>query len=300
MREFVGVSYSLDWPNTASLKREAMMFQRLAVPHLKLLISGIADDDLEIVRELAWLFENGIVFDPQRTLDDERVLSIKEYEEYYDVAIKPLKLYRRLPLSMKSKFSVVDLLQRARKGNSWEDIFSRYVSAALREVENMDAYPILRSSLHSVKGHQASKRDVVQIVLNELPTPDDSTPWEQVIEYRSDPDSRSKFFALRNWINKVVKANNSPTEIEEELEYLLDQYQQHMKLHRLKHHSGTLETIVIIGAEVVENLVKVRWGKIAQVLFSLKQRRIALLEAELTSPGREVAYIFKSKEIFHP
>lgn len=33
-------------------------------------------------------------------------------------------------------------------------------------------------------------------------------------------------------------------------------------------------------------------------MFSFKQRRIALMEAELTSPGNEVAYIFNALKAF--
>lgn len=42
------------------------------------------------------------------------------------------------------------------------------------------------------------KCDVVDVAINALPVSDDSTPWEQIVEYRSDPDSISKFLALRH------------------------------------------------------------------------------------------------------
>lgn len=46
------------------------------------------------------------------------------------------------------------------------------------------------------------------------------------------------------------------------------------------------------------DLVSFKWGKAAEALFSLRRRRVALLEGELTAPGNEVAYIVKARETF--
>jgi hypothetical protein len=145
---------------------------------------------------------------------------------------------------------------------------------------------------------QSKKTVVIQLALKSLPIPDESTSWEQIIEYRSDPDSRSKFLALRHWMSEVARAELAPAEVEEKLEYLIDQYQKHMRLHRMKTNVGTLETIVTTGAEFLGDLVSFKWGKAAEALFSLKRRQVALLEGELTAPGNEVAYIVKARETF--
>ena len=51
-------------------------------------------------------------------------------------------------------------------------------------------------------------------------------------------------------------------------------------------------------AEFLGDLVSFKWGKAAEALFSLKRRRVALLEGELAAPGSEVAYIVKARETF--
>lgn len=96
----------------------------------------------------------------------------------------------------------------------------------------------------------------------------------------------------------MARAELTPAEVEEKLEYLIDQYQQHMKLHRMKTNVGTLETVVTTSAEVLGDLFSFKWGKAAQALFALKRRQVALLEGELTAPGNEVAYIVKARERF--
>jgi hypothetical protein len=143
-----------------------------------------------------------------------------------------------------------------------------------------------------------SKGDVMTIVIEALPTPDSSVPWEQILDYRSDPDSRGKFLALRNWMNEVAREGLTPLELEEKLEWLLFDYKRHLDLHKLKTQVSRLETIVITAAEVLENATKLNFGKLAKGLFSLRQQRIDMLESELTLPGSEVAYIFEANELF--
>ena len=59
-----------------------------------------------------------------------------------------------------------------------------------------------------------------------------------------------------------------------------------MNLHGMRTNVNTLETIVTAGAEFLGDLVSFKWGKTAQALFSLKRRHVALMEGELTAPGK--------------
>lgn len=99
-------------------------------------------------------------------------------------------------------------------------------------------------------------------------------------------------------MSEVARAELTTAEVEEKLEYLIDQYRKHMRLHRMKTNVGTLETVVTTGAEFLGDLMSFNWGKAAEALFSLRRRRVTLLEGELTAPGTEVAYIVKARETF--
>lgn len=66
----------------------------------------------------------------------------------------------------------------------------------------------------------------------------------------------------------------------------------------MKANGGMLETALITTSELIEELARLRFSKAARALFSLKKRRIALIEGELTSPGSEVAYLIKARESF--
>lgn len=306
MREFVGVKSSLLFHENLNnfLKREALIFNRIAVPMADM--RGILKDP---ANEFESLLEAGIAFIPPHPTNED----LYTVEEYRNSMSQMSKLADELTQSAKEYESLdncqvapiraeIAELERAfqgiRKAFLAVDYYSRAVSVQLRVIDGLDAIPILDSRMNTVDVSNVNRNEVVNIVLNNLPVPSDSVSWEQIIDYRSDPDSHSKFLALRHWMSEVARAELAPAEVEEKLEYLIDQYQKHMKLHRMKTNSGTIETVVTTGAEMLGDLLSFKWGKAAQALFSLKKREVALLEGELTAPGNEVAYIVKAREIF--
>ncbi len=135
---------------------------------------------------------------------------------------------------------------------------------------------------------------VVNLVVPRLPKPNDSTPWERIIEFRNDPDAKAPLLSLRRWIRKSVQTIDSLKEIAEELEYLIEEYRSFLRLHEIKSRAGLLEVIVTSGGEIAENLVKLRFGELAKLPFKMRQQELKLLEAERNAPGHEISYIVKA------
>lgn len=312
MKEFVAVNDSSILFHPASLKREALMFDRIALP----LFTNIAEifgksrqDAPQVLAEIEWLMDKGITFEPEAKPISEEIITSDEFislakaANEYDFELTEMETESAARLiSIDEESLKIELTSQAKKLVETQFIImglnARYFSVQLRVLEGMDAHPVLSASIPPVKASTVKKSDVIQLGLNALPVPDDTTPWEQIIDYRSDPDSRTKFLALRHWMSEVARAELTPSEVEEKLEYLVNQYQQHMKLHRMKTNVGMLETVITTSAEVLGDLVSFKWGKAAQALFALKRRNVALLEGELKSPGSEVAYIVKAREQF--
>ena len=90
----------------------------------------------------------------------------------------------------------------------------------------------------------------------------------------------------------------SPVEVEEELEWLINQFERFMKLHRLKSNYETIEVLVKAPLEIIEDLVRIKFSKMPNPYFALKKRQISLMEAELNAPGNEIAYIVKTNQAF--
>jgi hypothetical protein len=317
MKGFVGVKLPSELVLSPSLKREALMFSQIGIVDIdKLFLFSDKHEGTRIRQlrgELDWLLEQDVIFDPEkksgsRGVTDEESAKLRRLESVSRIVAgmrvpKANKEMERRGLDFHTALRKRDdlshqLAAAVAAGLDAEVYRARRECIRLRVLHHIDAHLVTSLGKVLSSGSDSDKHEVVEITLSSLPIPDDSTSWEQIIEYRNDPDSQSKFLALRNWMSEVVRAELTPAETEEKLEYLIDQYQQHMNLHRMKANVGVLETIATTSVEILGDLVSFQWGKAAQALFALKRRKVALLEGELTSPGNEVAYIVKARERF--
>src|ERR1700755_399710 len=90
MREFVGVKSNLDilashFQNKEVLKREALMFSRVAIPDLKnILYPGeihLTEENVAFLAHMEWLLENGVIYSPQELPSDSQIIANSDYVE---------------------------------------------------------------------------------------------------------------------------------------------------------------------------------------------------------------------------
>jgi hypothetical protein len=303
---FVAVKGMMDVVLSRSLKRDALIFDRVAIPNFHI-FRGISPQDRDLRNELEYLFENGIVFEPsikpspipENNAPDpgtmgEEYRKCLEYESYWFEEMMDSE-GTRTKYSAYTKSEEEDEKVRTVQGLLALQYNTRRVGIYLREVEKLDAYPVFCEQLRHPY-ESGLPTNIVQITLSSLPVPKDITSWEQILEFRDDPDSRCKFLALRNWMSEVGKGQFTQIEILQKIEYLLSEYSRHMELHKIRTNPGILRTIVLRGAEAAENIAKLNFSKLANSIFFLHQKRIALMESEATAPGREIAYIYKASQ----
>jgi hypothetical protein len=143
-----------------------------------------------------------------------------------------------------------------------------------------------------------TRTDVVQLVLNELPIPGDTHSLEDILAFRDEARSEGLIQGLRVWINEMASGKLTPIEVSDKLEDLMSRYERTMKLERMRRDTSVVETFVTTSAEIAECLVKFKWSKLAKRLFDVRYKQIDLMKAEMSAPGREVAYIVKARERF--
>ncbi len=144
----------------------------------------------------------------------------------------------------------------------------------------------------------AARSDVIRLTLTAMPTPSETTPWEAIFDFRRDPDSIRKHLRLRAWIDRVGRVSKPLYELETEFLELMFEYEEFLRVHKLRVTKGTMEVLVTTTAELAENIVKMKWGKVAKAPFEWARNRHALYDAEQKTPGREVAYIVKAQQYF--
>lgn len=306
-----------------ALKRQALMFDRIIIGGLAVWFSPDADgfftreESEQLLRNLESVLAAGILLEPtqrseirQDELDNDYKAQLRHLEEF--ARLMGLNSKRQSRESNKQEKRKTGS-KRARREEIWRKVnrtgaidhvklFAAYqtrqFSNHLRTHYGLDTFPVLCIDPFELEPLQSQKSNVLNIVLRSLPTPDDGIPWEQIVEYRSDPDSKAKFLDLRHWMSEVARGDLTPREVEEKLEYLLSRYSRHMEVHKMKSNTTMFETVVVTTADVLGNLASFQWGKAARALFSFKHRRVDLLEGELKAEGSEVAYIMKARNVF--
>jgi hypothetical protein len=302
--DFVGLVHLSD--ALANLKKLLLIFDRLAINGMedaksvvKYVRQGIDDTLLAGCADLVWLADKGIIFEPPRLpFPDE----ITEYENLGKIDPRVYALFNELttpPVHFPSCDDLRYLEERCQYQIHWYDTVGaagyllgmRLHCAYMRHVHSFDVVPLRLNTLDRSEQLPAGKENVVRILVPGLPEPDDGTSLEQILDFRADPDAISAFRRFRNWMSRFGKGTLDVIETQEELEYLLDEYERYMKLHRMKTRKTLLESIVVSTADMTENILKLKWSAAAKVLFTADTARVDLLEAELKAPGRELAYL---------
>jgi hypothetical protein len=244
-----------------------------------------------MTNEFEWLLEkNKLILDYHDFLPDFRNLDIKPHFEV-SKKISDFALNYSKNITNLSNFDYSNFISLI------HELSIREKTAWINLNEDFDAYPIIEN-FSPIDELETKKHLIFKTVLNKFPIPDESTSWEQIFEFKEDSESNTSLLGLRNWVNDISKSNLNVKESEEKLEYLLQKYEKSIKLHKLKVSNSSLETVVVGGAELIENIAKLKLSKIAKKLFKAKKEQIELMEIELKSEGSELSYIIKTNKEF--
>jgi hypothetical protein len=143
-----------------------------------------------------------------------------------------------------------------------------------------------------------NKLKVINAVFKSLPMPDVNTPLTEVLDFRKDSEAKGHILALNNWIIEASTKNLTALELEQKIEHLIFEYNRFINLNKLKFQATKFELVITSLAEVAENLVRLKFSKLAKSMFSLFKNDVALFESEMSAPGREVAYISSARSKF--
>lgn len=321
MKDWVGV---LHWSSCLDIpKKELLLFDKVGVVHLEGALVWHRNDwhgEPEIADQLEWLEEQGLLirtegppqnfyWDSGRESDLRLMHALYDYaEKLRDESFGPWKKTRdgKYRNSLPTPENIRRMDQSRKADEARTSLVARTTADYLtstRSVSAVSAEPVPdilydAQAVFRDTAKEALHSDVAHVVLSALPQPNELTPIEDLIEFKQDSEASQRLLGLRIWMRDMIRAKLPPVELEEKLEWLLHEYQKHMELHRLKVRKGTLETVITTSLEIAENLVKIKWSEAAKALFSIRRRKLALLEAEATAPGREISYVAWAKRRF--
>jgi hypothetical protein len=176
-----------------------------------------------------------------------------------------------------------------------DGLIARTDAILLSKRHNIECIPVL--SFFNGPEVKDKKEEVFQFILNDIPSPDYSTPWEQIIDFRSDRETRLKYLAMINWINEVAKSNFSANEIKERYEYLYYDYKRSYERHKIRTGFSTLEIITSLGVALTTGNIPVALNLVSSFL-RIGTNFTKLLKEERDLPGKEIAYVFHTQNEF--
>ena len=187
MRETIGLRSNATLINPSWIKRDALMFRKIGVISLDNMIRNGDGPFVENAAELRWLFEQGIVFDPQlkllhearsldnetkKILDEARNLMTRHREgiEQSDIAeeLRPhmekegmlqgtgLELFESIRKTPEGLKRMVSTLMSG-------ELLLRPLTAYYRNSKKVDAYPLFNITFPEVDQRSASMGDVIDI-----------------------------------------------------------------------------------------------------------------------------------------
>ncbi|MBI2715963.1 MAG: hypothetical protein HYX37_16140 [Rhizobiales bacterium] len=315
----------------SSLKQTVLLFDRIAVPKLDGVIQDgrrkdkkyvdDADYHLNLSNDLEYLASKEIAFDPG-TLDGvvKKMVGVSSPREEMvewatllvaqESAMKAFDDLRKiLPEILKSSLDAHEkefekiITKYVENAVSLEQFNARLLAKKMQRFDGLNASPVIEGELLIPEGirHEYIGKipeSIVQVVIGKLPMPSDLTPWEQIFDFKSDVDAQGYLAGLRTWMNDVTRQQLTAKEAEQKLEWLMFQHEKHLKVHGINFRLGALGAIFVASAEMIEDLVKIRWGKSAKGLVEIANRHAKLLEAELKSPAKEISYILRTQKRF--
>lgn len=292
------------------LKRELILFD-------KVFISGLVNDfdkeeididnrlsnvywknptSIEEVRELAEIIPKLIVNDSvlierREIVPDANKLN-REYKEISNLTT---------PLERDFTQWIIDSEEESKRNphNAMRDIVQKANDIVVRQtaiyVNAMDEYIAVPNleSYYSMKELNTKKQQVYNLILNNIPLPNAKNSFEDILNFKEDTNAQTSALALRNWITDISYSTYNIDEIEEKFRHLLNQYEKSIKLHKLKTENSIIETIVVGGSEILENLAKLQFSNVAQKFFKHKNDNIELMELEMNTVGNELSFISK-------
>lgn len=159
-----------------------------------------------------------------------------------------------------------------------------------------DGAPVLAHIEPSNISQAGMSPTAIEIVLKNVPVPPENMPWDDFLQFRKEEENIAKLRALRLWMRKQATSPEDLKVLQEELESLLYDYQKYMDIQHRKYGCGVVSTLIAATPEVISHLMQLNIGSALKAVLDMRAHGIALTEAEMSAPGREVSYIARARK----
>ena len=299
-------------PSADDLKKYSLFFDKISLLKLRglqqfydMLHKSTVKDRKRAKAEFKWLEEQGFVALVDEEVCFERIRKGTAHAwdpKYLDIVTAPGRIagavIREKLRGKRFAVTPYDRRHTANVGEHLSDAWVRLFTALFeKDAPEIEIAPICcRVPTRAVEGEAVSRETILRIALDQFPVPGPGSAWEDILAFRQEMHGKQWHF--RRFIKDLAGKRQTENEIKDDLEFMLHQYSEAMKVHNLKAGNSSIEVYVIPVIELAENLVKFNWSKIAKGALGVSKRQVELMEAEMKAPGRECAYVFEAQRRF--
>ena len=137
---------------------------------------------------------------------------------------------------------------------------------------------------------------LLELIVSKFPLPPEDIPWQDFLQFRDDAEHKALRIRFRLWLQERAKSVVVPALIVEELEAILEDYRKYMRIQHRKFGEGVVSTVLATAKDALEEIGNFRFGSAARTILEVRQKHLALSEAELLAPGRELSYMVHAQQ----
>jgi hypothetical protein len=176
-----------------------------------------------------------------------------------------------------------------------ETATARSCSLEIQELVDRDDIYLFDQRLVLSDRFQKKKASVYKVIFENVTLPKREVPLEELFDFKQE--HKLYLMKLRKWVKQLSSDELKLYEIRDEVEYMLTCYDAAMEKAKWKGATGVLEFIVVSTAEFIENAVKLKLKKMAELPFKIVNYRQELLEREAEFDGAQLAYLHKIRHL---
>ncbi|WP_254413332.1 hypothetical protein [Dyadobacter diqingensis] len=309
------------------IKRDLILFDQVVFPELDYVCKEMYNsfhrkypiDTKIVIRELEKLQESDLVKDyklSQNELSEETIKALFKDELSEMIFMGGLhvimELENRYNFQINNREEIlkdVDINEFEKekwlKLSSIEEVRSTLITRIIetqQEFDIIDSKPaIIRELNKDGSAIPIDKHNAFSYLLKDLPFPSTQVTWEEIVEFKQNEDNQLRLRRLRKWLKKSLEENVNAETLADEYSDLKLEFNDSMKLHKMKTQNGSLN-IYIKAGQAIWGLLSGNFEKLVELLgdekIGINRRYLELREAENQSDGKEIAYNFFANEKF--
>ncbi len=193
---------------------------------------------------------------------------------------------------MSSMISLSILSDRDLFNSNYENSRAVSISDILGILENKIITPIFNPTGWKIKDAENYSMDqnVLEVVISKFPTIENKNiSWERFLDFKNESETKTNKMRIRNWMIDIAKANLKINEIQQKLEYMLNEYEVYLKRHGFEFKYSILKDVLITTSEVVEKLITLKLSGAVKTIFNVGSHKMKLIDIKENAPGKEVA-----------